>query len=75
MQMHASRKDRRGDLVPVIVTVLVAVVGMVGILWNDLGFGNDSQRAGNSGMITAAAVSRAGATEIPSDQPPAWAND
>jgi hypothetical protein len=75
MQTRTSRKDRRGDLVPVIVTVLVAVVGTVGILCNDLGFGNDSQGGGNSGMITAAAVSRAGATEIPSNQPPVRAND
>lgn len=75
MQMRASRNDRRGDLVPVIITLLAAVVGTVGILCSDLGFGNDSQGGVNSGMITAAAVSRAGATEIPSDQPPAWAND
>jgi hypothetical protein len=55
---------------PVIVTAIVAVVGTAVILFNDFGPGNDSQGSGNARMITAAAVSRAGAIEIPS-QPPA----
>jgi len=67
MKMHAQRKDRRGDLIPAMVTTLiVAVVGTVGILLNDFGAGNPSQGSGNARMITTAAVSRAGATEIPS---------
>jgi hypothetical protein len=53
---------------PVIVAVIVAVVGTAGIL-NDLRPGNDSQDRGNAKMITAAAVSKVGAIEIPSEPP------
>jgi hypothetical protein len=67
--MHAQRKDRRGDATPVIAAVIVAVVGTAGILFNDFGPGNGSQGSGNARMITAAAVSRAGAIEIPSEPP------
>ena len=67
--MHAQRKDRRGDLIAAIVTLIVAVVGTAGILLNNLGPANDSQASGNARMITAAAVSRAGAIEIPSEPP------
>ena len=63
--MQAQRKDRHGDLIPVIATVIVAVVGQTLILFNDFGGGNNSLGGGN-GMITAAAVSKAGAIEIPS---------
>src|SRR5216684_7065961 len=63
-QMHAQRK------VPMLVAAFVAVVGTAVILFSDFGPGNDSQDSGNARMITAAAVSRAGAIEIPS-QPPA----
>jgi hypothetical protein len=66
MKIHAQEKDRRGDLLPVIVTVIVAVVGTAGI-FNNLGPGQESQDSGNARMITAAAVSRAGAIEIPSE--------
>ncbi len=41
--MHAQRKDRRGDLIPVIVAAFVAVVGQTVILFNDFGPGNNSQ--------------------------------
>jgi hypothetical protein len=68
MNVHAQTKSRRGDLMPVIVTVIVAVVGTAGIL-NDLRAGNGSQDSGNARMITSAAVSRAGAIEIPSEPP------
>ena len=47
-----------------LIAAIVAVVGIAGILLNDFGPGNNSQGSGN-GMITAAAVSRAGAIEIP----------
>jgi hypothetical protein len=50
----------------VIATVIVAVAGTAGILSN-LSAANDSHRSGNLTMITAAAVSRAGAIELPSD--------
>jgi len=71
MKIHAQRKDPRGDLIPVIVTVIVAVAGTAGIFLNNLGPGNDSQGSSDARMITAAAVSRAGAIEIPSEPPPA----
>jgi hypothetical protein len=67
--MRAQRKDRRGDLIPVIVAAIVAVVGQAVVLLNDFGAGNDSQGRGNARMITAAVVSRAGAIEIPSESP------
>ena len=67
MNVHAQTKNRRDDLIPVIVTVIVAVVGMAGIL-NNLRPGNYSH-SGNAGMITSAAVSRVGAIEIPSEPP------
>jgi hypothetical protein len=67
--MQAQGKDRRGEAVPAIVTVIVAVMATVGILLNDFGPGNGSQGSGNARMITAVAVSRAGAIEIPSEPP------
>jgi hypothetical protein len=68
-RMQARGKDRRGEAVPVIVTVIAAVMATAGILFNDFGPGNGSQGSGNARMITAAAVSRAGAIEIPSEPP------
>jgi hypothetical protein len=65
--MHAERKDRRGEVKPAIVIAIVAVVATAGILLNDFSAGNSSQGSGNARMITAAAVSRAGAIEIPSE--------
>jgi hypothetical protein len=66
--MHAQRRERRGDLIPVMVAAIVAVVGTGAILFSD--FGPDNSSLGNGdGMITAAAVSRAGATVAPSDPP------
>jgi hypothetical protein len=61
--MHAQRK------VHMLVAASVAVVGQTVILFNDFGPGNDPQGSGNARMITAAAVSRAGAIEIPSALP------
>ena len=58
-----------GDFIPPIVAVIVAVVGTAVILFNDFGPSYDSQGSGNGRMITAAAVSRAGAIEIPSEPP------
>jgi hypothetical protein len=68
--MHAQRKDRRGDLIPVIVAAFVAVVGQAVILFNDFGPDNNSQGSRSATMITAAAVSRAGAIEISPEPPP-----
>jgi hypothetical protein len=52
-----------------LVAAVIAVVGQAIVLFGDFGPGNGSQRGGNAGMITAAAVSRAGAIEIPSEPP------
>ncbi|WP_044591416.1 hypothetical protein [Bradyrhizobium sp. LTSPM299] len=66
MKIHVRR-----DLMPVIVTAIVAVVGVAGIL-NNLRPANGSQGSTNHGMITAAAVSRAGAIEFPSEPRARW---
>ena len=57
----------RGDLIPVIVAAFVAVVGTAGIVLS-FGLGKNSQQ-GNATLITAAAVSRAGAIETPTEAP------
>src|ERR1700752_4418358 len=49
MNVHAQTRKRCGDLIPVIVTVIVAVVAMAGIL-NNLRPGNDSQDGGKARM-------------------------
>jgi hypothetical protein len=67
MTMHALQTNPHS--IPVVIAILVAVVGQAAILLNDFGPGNGSRRAGSPGMITAAAVSRAGATELPSVPP------
>jgi hypothetical protein len=75
MKIHAQGKDRRGEWLPLIVIVIVAVVGTAGIIYN-LGPANDSESKGNAKVVTAAAVSRAGAIEIPSaPRLPADANE
>jgi hypothetical protein len=61
--MHAQRK------IPALVAAFVAVAGTAVILLNDFGPDVASQGSGNAGMITAAAVSRAGAIEVPSAPP------
>jgi hypothetical protein len=68
MNLYAKTKNQRGDLIPVIVTVIVAVLGTAGIL-NNLRLGNETQDRDNARMITSAAVSRVGAIEIPSELP------
>jgi len=52
---------------PAIIVIIVAVLGMAGILLEDFGPGNGSQDSGSARMITGAALSRAGAIEIPSE--------
>jgi len=66
--MDAQGKDRRGDFIPAIVTIIVAVVSTAAIVFSDFGpQSNDSHGSGNARMVTAAAVARAGAIEIPSE--------
>jgi hypothetical protein len=52
------------------IAVVVAVVGQAVILFNDVGAGINSPGSRSARMVTAAAVTKAGAIEIPS-QPPA----
>jgi hypothetical protein len=59
--MHAQRK------VPMLVTAFVAVVGTAVILFNNFNSDIDLQAGDKARAITAAAVSRAGAIEIPSE--------
>jgi hypothetical protein len=67
--MYVQRRETRSDVIPVVVTATIAVLGLAGILLNDFGSGSGSHRNGDARMITAAAVSRAGATETPSVPP------
>jgi hypothetical protein len=67
--MDAQRNDRRGDLMPAMLTVIVAVVCTAVIVLIDFGPGSSSIGSGDARMITAAAVARAGAIEIPSERP------
>lgn len=53
--------------VPMLVAALVAVAGIAVILFNDYSPGQDPQGLANARMVTAAAVSRAGAIETPSE--------
>jgi hypothetical protein len=61
--MYAQRK------LPVLVAAFVAVAGTTGILFNDFGLDTASQDSGDARMITAAAVAKAGAIEVPSALP------
>jgi hypothetical protein len=65
-QMYTENKERHGQALPALAAVMVAVVGVAGILYQDFGPANGSQLGGNAAKITAAAVSRAGAIQIPS---------
>jgi hypothetical protein len=69
--MDAQRMNRPGDLMPAVITTIVAVVCTAVILLIDFGPGSDSTGNGEARMITAAAVARAGAIEIPSEPPAA----
>ena len=54
-----------GRMVPAMAALVVAVLGTSGILYQNFGPGNGPQVGGDANMITAAAVSRAGAIQIP----------
>jgi len=63
--MREQRKDRHRHLIP-LIAACVAVVGQTIILFSDFGGGSELQANESATMITAAAVSRAGAIEMPS---------
>ena len=67
--MHAQRKDGRGDAIPAIIAIIVAVLGIAGILIEDFGSDNVARASDNARATTGAAVARAGAIEIPSESP------
>jgi hypothetical protein len=61
--MDAQRNDRRRNLAVVMAAAFVALAGQAGILFDDFGGGNNSPGSSGARMITAAAVSKAGAIE------------
>ena len=61
--MHTQRR------VPVLIAAFIAVVGTAVIFFNNFSPDNDPQDRAKARMITAAAVSRAGAIQIPSELP------
>ena len=63
-QMQAQRNDRRGNATLAIVAAFIAVVGQAVVLFDDFGAGNNLRNGVSARMITAAALSRAGAIEI-----------
>jgi hypothetical protein len=69
--MRTRRSDRSGEWTPLVIAVVVAVVGQAVILFNDFGAGMNSHGSRSAGMITAAAVTKAGAIESPSQLPAA----
>jgi hypothetical protein len=66
--MDVQRVDKRGDLMPAMVTVIIAVVCTAVTLIIDFGPGDGSAGSDNA-RITTAAVARAGAIEIPPGPP------
>jgi hypothetical protein len=64
--MYAERKQRHRQAIPAMAAVMVASLGVAGIVYQNFSPGNGSHLSGNPAMITAAAVSRAGAIQIPS---------
>lgn len=75
--MRIQSKPRNGALSPAIGATIVAIASIVGILLDDFGPSNASQDRATARMISAAAIARAGAIEIPSEPapPPGWLQD
>ena len=59
-------KSKYRNLAPPFAAAVVAVASIAAILLSDFGPGNASQDGDTARMVTAAAVSRAGAIESPS---------
>jgi len=68
--MYAQRKGQRA-WVPVTVALFVAITGQTVVLFDDFGPSNHSPASASARMVTAEAVSRAGAIQIPSARQPA----
>jgi hypothetical protein len=65
--MSIKGKYRNRLLSPAFAAAIVAVASTVAILLDDLGPSHAPQDKGTARMVTAAAVSKAGAIEIPSE--------
>jgi hypothetical protein len=67
--MQVRRKDRLGDWIPALLIAIIAVVCTAGVALDVFSL-NDSRSSSDARMITAAALSRAGAIEAPSEPLP-----
>jgi hypothetical protein len=65
--MPITNKHRNSLLSPAFAAAIVAVASTVAILFEDFGPSHAPQDKGIARMVTAAAVSKAGAIEIPSE--------
>jgi hypothetical protein len=70
--MDTQRHDRRGNLKLAIVAAFVALVGQAVILSDDFGVGNNSHGSDSARMVTALAVSEAGAIETWPEPTTSW---
>lgn len=61
--MDAQRNDRRGNSTLAIVAAFAALAGQAVVIFDDFGAGNNPQGSDRARMVTAAAVSKAGAIE------------
>ena len=66
MSVYRQQEDQRADLIPMAIAAMVAAAGIVALVWLDFSPGSDV-RSGDDGLITATAVSRAGAIATPSE--------
>jgi hypothetical protein len=64
--MRIKSKYRKSLLNPAFGAVIVAIASTAAILFDDFGPSHASQDRGTATMISAAAISKAGAIEIPS---------
>jgi hypothetical protein len=68
--MQVRRKDRLGDWIPALLIAIIAVVCTAGVALDVFVSLNDSRNSSDARMITAAALSRAGAIEALSEPLP-----
>jgi hypothetical protein len=66
--MGAHTKIQHGELIPMAIAALVAVMSVTALLLLD--FGPNSPHGNADGMITSAVLTRAGAVATPSEKPP-----
>jgi hypothetical protein len=66
-QMSVARKDQNQELIPMAIASLITLACVAALLLLD--FRPNNSQGNADGMITAAVVSRAGATATPSEKP------